>query len=43
MTTRVVGAALAASATASAKWKPAHAAEEAPKMGEFLFVQTAKA
>jgi hypothetical protein len=38
----VVGAALAASALASAKWKPADAAEEAPKTGEFLFVQTSK-
>jgi hypothetical protein len=45
MTTRrkfVVGAALAASAAASAKWKPAYGAEEAPKMGEFLFVQSSK-
>jgi hypothetical protein len=38
----VVGAAIAASALASTKWKPAHAAEEAPKMGEFLFVQSSK-
>jgi hypothetical protein len=36
----VVGEGLAASALASAKWKSAHAAEEAPKTGEFLFVQT---
>jgi len=44
MTTRrrfVVGGVIAASALAT-KWNSAHAAEEAPKMGEFLFVQSAK-
>ena len=46
MTTRcklVVGLALAASGLASTKLKPAHAVEEPPKMGEFLFVRSAKA
>ena len=45
MTTRrnfLAGAAVATSALASAKWNRANAAEEVPKMGEFLFVQTSK-
>src|SRR5215475_799028 len=44
MTTRrkfVASGVIAASALAT-KWNSAHAAEEAPKMGEFLFVQSAK-
>jgi len=39
----LAGAAVATSALASMKWNRANAAEEAPKMGEFLFVQTSKA
>ncbi|MGY4401841.1 hypothetical protein [Bradyrhizobium sp. USDA 3315] len=38
----LAGAAVATSALASTKWNRARAAGEAPKMGEFLFVQTSK-
>jgi hypothetical protein len=38
----LAGAAVAASAVTAARWKPANAVEEAPKMGEFLFVQSSK-
>jgi hypothetical protein len=38
----VVGGTLAASALVATRLRPASSAEEAPKMGEFLFVQSAK-
>jgi hypothetical protein len=38
----LAGAAMATSGLASADWNRANAAEESPKMGQFLFVQTSK-